>query len=185
MSAYQASRKVRDSVILNLRAAFKNNTTYTYVEDAEGFPDIENTKIMIADVTPNEVYKIPMIYINTVSGTESRFLDYDFLEGDDNVVTRSTYVTLTVDIKIRAYDTIVRDELEDAVYNVLKSSLDIMCADGIIVIKMDFSPESREFIEDRWFYVSGLSLNVATEWIEENTIEAVTIEKVQEEIKTY
>ena len=178
MSAYQATRKVRDAIINNFRNYFSTHPTYTYISLPEGYPDMENTKIMIADITPQEEFKIPMIYINTVSGTESRMLDYDLQEGDDDSEIRSTYITLTVDIKIRAYDTIVRDELEDALYASLKEFLDDLSESGIIVIKVDFSPESREFINDRWWYTSGFSLNVATEWTETFTVEGEIIEKV-------
>ena len=79
---------------------------------------------------------------------------------------------------MRCYDTVVRDQLNDAVYQSLKEFLDNLNADGIIVIKTDLSPETREFINDRWWYTSGISLNLATEWTETFTVDGEIIERV-------
>jgi hypothetical protein len=169
---YQINRKVRDYVVINLREGFKTHSKYTYVEDAEGIPDLLKTKIIITDVTPNEVYKVPVVYVDTVSGPESRMLDSDLLSDRECHYTNSTYLPLTVNVRVRSYDTIVRDELTDAIYQMLKEHLYDLSDNGIGVRNMDFIPETREFIQDRWFYVSGITVRTISEWVEEYSYDA-------------
>ena len=179
VDTYQINKKIRDYFIINLRNGFKLHSKYTYAETTEGIPDVENTKIMITDVTPNEVYKVPVVYVDTLAGPESRMLDFDLLcdgegtEGTSSYIN-STYLPMTVNIKVRAYDTIVRDELVDALYQMLKSYLYDLSDNGIGVRKIDFIAETREFIEDRWFYTNGLTVDIIAEWVEEYTEQAIT-----------
>jgi len=176
---YQIHKKIRDYVVIDLREGFKLHPKYTYVEDSDGLPDFLKTKVLITDATPNEEYKVPVIYLDTVSGPESRMLDFDLLESyPDLSYTNSTYLPVTVNIRIRSLDTIVRDELLDAVYQMLKNHIYELSDNGIGVNQMDFIPESREFIEDRWYYDNGIALKTVSEWVENYTEEGFYVDTV-------
>lgn len=184
---YQIKKRVRDAIITNLKNFFKTHEKYRYVETEEGIVDLERTKIMISDVTPNEVLKIPVIYVDVMSGTETRLIDHDLLYEEFTEeglrVERSTYLSLTCTILVYAYDTIVRDELADLVYQSIKRYLKDLNKNGVVVRKVDMEAERRVMIQDRWYYTSGLRLDLGAEWIEDEEIVAENIERVGVEVE--
>ena len=157
---YQICRKVRDSFILNLRDAFSKDKKYTYDENPN------DTKIMIQDVTPMQAIKIPSIIISSLSVDESRFLQDDFLEETDTGYTRCAGLNSRTSIEILTLDTIKKDEITDRVYQLLKDFKDVLANNGIAIWKTDILPDRKEFIQDRWFYKSGLTITAYSEWSE-------------------
>ncbi len=158
---YQIIKKVRDAFILNLRDAFSKDKKYVYDDD----PKV--TKIMIHDVTPLEPLKIPSIVIQTVSGDEMRYLQDDFLQETNVGYTRCAGLNTRTSIEILTLDTIKRDELVDRIYQLLKDFKDILANKGIAIFKVDLLPERKQYIQDRYFYTSGLTINCYSEWVEE------------------
>ena len=166
--SYQICRKVRDSFILNLRDAFSKDKKYIYDND------LKVSKLHISDVTPMEALKIPSIVIQTVSADESRYLSDDFLQETSTGYTRCAGLNVRVTIEILTLDTIKKDEITDRVYQLLKDFKDILADNGIAIFKTDILPDRKEFIQDRWFYKSGLTINCYSEWTENVVIGPVS-----------
>jgi len=173
---YQICKKVRDSMILNLRDAFSKDKKYIYDDD------LKISKIHISDVTPMEALKIPSIIISTVGIDEMRYLQDDFLQETSTGYSRSAGLNVRVSIEILTLDTIKKDEITDRVYQLLKDFKDILADNGIAIFKTDLLPERKEFIQDRWFYKSGLTISCYSEWIEGIVVGTVSSVNIQASI---
>lgn len=166
--AFQIIRKIRDSIILNLRDAFSKDPDYPYSDS------LEDTKIHISDVTPLEAIKFPSIIVSGVNGDETRYLQDDFVQETNIDYVRGSGLDSKITIEILTTDGIERDELCDRVYQSLKDYKDVLADDGIAILRTGISPERRQFIGDRWFYTSGLTISIYSEWIEHSTSSFVT-----------
>lgn len=165
---YQCVKKIRDSIIKNLRNAFLNDSKYTYDENSA------NTKIMINDVTPMEALKVPSIIVENVGVTESRYLQNDFFFEDETGYTRGSSLISRTSIQVLTLDTIKRDEIIDRIYQLLKDFEEILSENGIAIIKTDILPERRQYIQDRFFYTGGVTLNCYSEWVEPVTVDNIS-----------
>lgn len=169
-SAGLISRRVRDSLILAMRQAFAAHPRYPYLETGSGEFDFDNSKVFISDVTPIESVAYPMIVVNTLSGPESRYLGPDLLQDTydnlGNVVSTTNFTSfqLTASITVYTRDTIVRDELMDSIYDTLKEKKDQLATDHVEIVQTELLPESREFLYDRWWYKSNITMHLYTEW---------------------
>ena len=165
-------KRVRDSIILNLRRAFATDTTFPYVENQDGTVDFDCSKVVINDVTPDDHYFLPSINVMTASGEEFRFLQEDFFEVcDDGKERRGAPLKLSVTVEAKALDTITRDELLDRLYQKFKIVTDDLADNGVGVIKTSLQADRRDFINDRWFYTSGVTMMLYAEWVEEEALD--------------
>ena len=165
-------KRVRDSVILNLRRAFSTDILFPYVENNDGTVDFDCSKVVINDATPDDHYFIPSINVMTASGEEFRFLQEDFFEiCDDGKERRGAPLKLSVTVEAKALDVITRDELLDRLYQKFKIVTDDLADNGVGVIKTSIQADRREFINDRWFYTSGVTMMLYAEWIEEENLD--------------
>lgn len=167
-------KRVRDSVILNLRRAFSTDSLFPYVEAAgpDGAVDFDCTKVVINDVTPEDHYFLPSINVMTASGEETRFIQEDFFEVcDDGKERRGAPLKLSVTVEAKALDVVTRDELLDRLYQKFKIVMDDLADNGVGVIKTSINSDRREFINDRWFYTSGVTLMLYAEWVEEDALD--------------
>lgn len=167
-NSYQIVKKIRDAVIVQLRDAFTQDERYTYNEDSL------LTKIMIHDVSANETLKIPSIIINTLSGEESRYLQNDLVQETATGFTRGSGINSSTSIEVLTLDTISRDEIVDRIYQLLKDMTDTLADYGVGILKTNFNPERRQFVGDRWWYTSGVTLSCYSEWLEVNTTSPTT-----------
>ena len=171
MSNYLVAKKIRDAVVLQLREAFKTNSTFQYVELSNGELDYENSHIDIADVTPNDDIKIPAIIISSSSIDENfRFFNDGLLEvievaGVEQEEIYGTGLQTSLSISILTESTIERDQLLDLVYEYLKTATDILAEKGIAIYEIKFGRESRTTIGARELYTSSVDIDVYSEWI--------------------
>lgn len=168
-------KRIRDAIILNLRRAFSTDATFPYVENA-GIVDFDCTKVVINDATPEDHFMLPSINVMTASGTEFRFLQEDMFETNCNVDgvvfdRRGAPMKFSVTVEATALDVITRDELLDRMYQKFKIVTDDLATNGVGVIQTTLRPDSRRFINDRWWYTSGVEMSLYAEWLEEDIID--------------
>ena len=156
---YKVLQKTRDAMILALREGFATDTVYTYTDS------LETSRISVVDATPSEMANFPAIVISTMSGTEERYLGPDFLEEDDDQQDVS-FVSIPVSIQVKTYakDTVSRDELGDRFFEYMKIAINQLADNGVAIVKIRINSDSREFIDDRWWYNSNFSIDAYTEW---------------------
>ena len=157
---YSICKKIRDSFILNFRDAFSKDAKYVYDDD----PKV--TKINISDVTPMQALKIPSLIISSLSVDESRFLQDDLSGETSTGFTRCSGLNSRTSIEILTADTIKKDEITDRVYQLLKDFKIVLANNGIAIFKTDILPDRKEYIQDRYFYKSGLTITAYSEWSE-------------------
>jgi len=184
------AKRVRDAIILNLRRAFSTDITYPYIENLDGSVDYDCSKVLINDVTPEDHLSYPSINVMSLSGEESRFLQEDYFNtldcsGTTRVDLRGAPMYFSVSVEATALDTITRDELLDRLYQRFKIITDDLADNGVAIIKTSLNRDRREFIQDRWFYTSGVEMKLYAEWIEQDLIpEDSTLQKIKGEIKS-
>lgn len=169
-------KRLRDAIILNFRRAFSTDPIYTYVADINGVVDFDCTKIVINDATPEDHYLLPSINVMTASGEEHRFLQEDFFEEftdptTGKVTRRGAPMSFTVNIEATSLDVVTRDELQDRLYERTKLITDDLANRGFGILKTSLSADRRDFRGDRWFYISGVSIQLYGEWLQEETID--------------
>jgi hypothetical protein len=171
---FQINRRTRDAFILNLRRIFANDPKYPYIETQTGEYDFDRTKIVISDAIPQEHAFFPCLIVDTVSGSEDRYLGPDDLsETKDNshqTVSDKLFASINLTVNIRLYtidDTIARDEIIDRIYDHFKITTDDLADNSIEIKRTTFIPDTRSFQNDRWLVTTGLSLEVYTEWVDE------------------
>jgi hypothetical protein len=170
-SAGTVQYRVRTNLILAIRNAFINHPRYPYIELPNGEFDYTNSQIFISDVTPIDYVAYPYVVVDTLPANEDRYLGPDML-WDTSTVAGLTYaqtvnftsIPLTANIKIYTRDTITRDNLISAIYDTLKINKDILAMNGVEIISTQWQPETREFLMDRWWYVSTISMYLYAEW---------------------
>jgi len=170
-NAFQINTKVRNAVILNLRRVFTGDPIYPYVETPSGELDYDNSALSINDIIPHDHGKWPSIVVDTVSGPEQRYLGPDTL-GDSKDANHQTiddrlFASLPLTVNISIYtieDSIARDELPDRVYDKFKLITDDLADAGVEIQRTSFPPVTRTYIDDRWFIVARLTLDVYVEW---------------------
>lgn len=167
--------RVRNALIVGIRQAFAGHPQYPYVETSGGEFDFDNSKIFVSDVTPIESVAYPFIIVDTLAADEQRYLGPDSL-GDRfnpslagspdsvNETVTFTSIPLSATIKIYTRDTIVRDELQASVYDTLKINKARLATDGVEIIQTRWLPENREFVDDRWWYVSTITMELYAEY---------------------
>jgi len=186
-NTFQILRKTRDAVILNLRRIFQGDVKYTYVELSSGEYDWDNTKIIISDIIPQEHAFFPAIVVDTVSGPETRYLGPETLRETRDPTTHEViedklFSSLDLTVNINVYtinDTIARDEIVDRIYDHLKLITDDLADNAIEIKRVTFSPETRAFVDDRWYITARMVLEVYTEWVSDidigNLVESIPI----------
>lgn len=183
-SPYQINKKIRDAIIINLRRIFTGDTAYPYVETVGGEYDFKNTKIVISDVIPQQHAFWPAIIVDSVTGTETRYLgdDLGYIKDEDDIVETDEYfsslelaVTLTV---FTIDDTIARDELLDRVYHGLKLVIDDLATNGVVVKNTSFTGDQRTYQNDKYYIGAGIRLEIYSEWVDDQDV-TDTIGKVQ------
>jgi hypothetical protein len=171
-NTFQICRKTRDALILNLRRIFSTDPKYTYVETLSGEYNWDETKIIISDIIPQEHAFFPAIVVDTVSGPETRYLGPDDLRETRDPITHEVseekiFSSLDLTVNINVYtinDTIARDEIVDRIYDHLKLITDDLADNGIEIKRVTFSPETRAFVDNRWYITARLILEVYKEW---------------------
>lgn len=173
-SAGRIQFRVRTSLIQAMRNAFASHPKYPFLMTIDGNDfDYDNSKIFIADSTPVIAVAYPMITVDTVSSEESRYLGPDMLRDrinpsigglTINETVNFTSIPLSVNIKIYTRDTIVRDDLISVVYDVLKINKAQLATDGVEIIQTRWLPEGREYLFDRWWYRSTMTMELYAEW---------------------
>lgn len=171
-STYQIHRKIRDAVILNLRRIFTGHSKYPYIELVSGEYDFDNTKIVISDAIPQDHTFFPALIVDSLSGTEQRYLGPDDIgeikdtnfEVTADPIFSSLQMTLT--INLYSYDTIARDEIIDLIYDHLKLITDDLADNGIEVKKVALPNSGRQYLNDRWLMTSSITLDVYSEWVD-------------------
>lgn len=184
-SAGLVQKRVRDSIILGIRAGFAGHIKFPYVETIDGEFDHDLGKIWIADVTPIESVSYPMIIVDSLPADEYRYLGPDEL-GDQAIIPNGpvaksvtfTSIPLSATIKIHTRDTITRDELQGAVYDNLKINREQLANDGVEIQSTKWAPDTREFIEDRWWYISTIQMELYAEYSTSTPITA-TVTKIK------
>jgi len=170
------AKRVRDAIILEFRRVFSTDALYTYVEDPVTHQVVwDCTKIAINDATPQDFYFLPSINVMTLSGEEQRFLQEDYfqysVENGNQVERRGAPITFTVGVTAMSLDVITRDEVMDRMYQKLKIVTDDLADRGVGIIRTSLSRDGREYINDRWYYTSGIEMKLYAEWVEESTID--------------
>lgn len=173
-TTFQINRKVRDAVIVNLRRIFTADPIYPYVELGSGEYDFDKTKIIISDAIPDEHAFFPAIIVDTVSGTETRYLGPDDLaetkDSNFQVTEDRLFASIDLTVNINVYtidDTIARDEIVDRIYDQFKLVRDDLAEAGIEIKRVNFSPERRVYQDNRWYITAQFSLEVYTEWVDD------------------
>jgi hypothetical protein len=163
--------RVRTNLILAIRNAFINHPRYPYIELPSGEFDYDKSNIFISDVTPEIAVAYPFVVVDTLPANEDRYLGPDYL-WDTSTINGTTYaqtvnftsIPLTANVKIYTRDTITRDNLISAIYDTLKINKDILATNGVEIISTQWQPETREFIMDRWWYLSTVTMYLYAEW---------------------
>ena len=182
MSAtFQINTKVRNALILNLRRIFTGDPIYPYKELGNGEYDFDpnnGTKIVISDAIPTEPAFYPAIVVDTVSGSETRYLGPDDLleikDSNGRTIEDKKFSSLDLAVNLNIFtagDTIARDEILDRIYDQFKLITDDLAESGIEIKNTSFNQESRLFQNDRWYITAKLTLNVYTEWEDELGVE--------------
>jgi hypothetical protein len=179
-NTYQILRSTRDAVILNLRRIFSGDPTYKYryVELSSGEYDWDSTRLIISDIIPQEHAFFPAIVVDTVSGPETRYLGPDDLRETRDPITHEVieeklFSSLDLTVNINVYtinDTIARDEIVDRIYDHLKLITDDLADNGIEIKRVSFSPETRAFVDDRWYITARIVLEIYKEWSDDIAI---------------
>ena len=189
-TTFQINKKVRDAFILNLRRIFTGDPVYPYKELPNGNYDFDpntGTKIIISDAIPTEPAFYPAIVVDTVFGTETRYLGPEDLfetKDVDNVTIEDkkfASLDLTVNLSVfTAGDTIARDEILDRIYDQFKLITEDLAESGIEIKDTTFNQETRLFQNNRWYVTARLTINVYTEWEDElgvgDTIASIPID---------
>ncbi len=178
------AKRVRDSIILNFRRGFSTDTLFPYVENPDGSVDFDCSKVVINDATSEDHMSIPSINVMALSGEESRFIQEDLFNDVDcagnAVVQRGAPMYFSVLVEATALDVITRDELLDRMYQKFKIVTDDLADNGVAIIKTSLARDKRQFINDRWWYTSGVDMKLYAEWIEEDVItEDQTLRKIK------
>lgn len=182
-AAGTVQRRVRDNLVLAIRNAFLNHPKYKYVETSTGEFDFDHSKIWIADVSPLESVAYPMITVDTVSGEDQRYIGDELADRINpsiggltiNETVNFTSIPMTATVKIYTRDTLVRDDLQSAVYDTLKINKDILAtAGGAEVIGTRWAADAREYVFDRWWYVSAVTMEIYAEWSSNYSIGTVS-----------
>lgn len=156
---FQVLRKVRDAVVLSFREAFKTDDDYTFNEDPE------ETDLSIVDATPLMTAELPAIVVSALSGREERYLGPDMLgENDQQQDEFFVSIPMTISIKTYVLDVMARDELTDRMFEYLKIACDVLSQMGVAIHRTNIGNDTREFLQDRWWYNSNVSIDVYTEW---------------------
>lgn len=182
-SAGNAQRRVRDNLVLALRNALTGHVKYPYVETISGEFDFDKSKIWISDVTPLDSVAYPMITVDTLSGEDQRYIGDEF--GDRinpsiggltiNETVSFSSIPMTATVKIYTRDTLVRDDLQAVVYDTLKINKDILATAGKAeVIGTRWAADAREYVQDRWWYVSAVTMEIYTEWSTTTSVNTVS-----------
>lgn len=159
--------------MLALRNALVGHVKYPYVETGDGEFDYDNSKVWVADVTPLESVAYPMITVDTLSGEDERYIGDSLTDRINPSVGGLTLtesvsfssIPMTATIKIYTRDTIVRDDLQAVVYDTIKINKDILATTGKAeVIGTRWAADAREYVQDRWWYVSAVTMDIYTEW---------------------
>lgn len=166
-------KRVRDAIILNFRRGFLYDTKYPYVQNLDGTVNFDCTRIVINDSTPEDYYSLPSINIMTASGEEHRFIQEDFFEEfkDSNgemSARRGAPLDIRVTVEATALDIITRDELVDRMYEKFKIITNDLADNGIGILKTSINMDRKDFRNDRWFYTSGVTLQLYAEWLDED-----------------
>jgi hypothetical protein len=168
---YQIQRKIRDSLIKNLRRIFNGNLKYPYIELLSGEYDWENTKVVISDILPQEHAFFPAIVVDTVASVETRYLGpedlYEVKNSNHEVIEDRFFSSIDSIATINIYtidDTISRDEIMDTIYDHFKLITDDLAANGIEIKKTTFNVDRRSFVDNRWYYTASITLDLYSEW---------------------
>lgn len=139
--------------------------------------DESKTRISIVDATPHTTALFPAIVVNTVSGREERYLGPDFLEeNEDGQEVRFVGITATVAIRTYVRETADRDELIDLIFEKIKVRGDKLAELGIAIHRITIPSDTREFVQDRWWYIGSFSIDLYTEWSFTEKEEYITLE---------
>lgn len=173
-------QRVRDAVIAAYRTAFSYDPLFTYVTTTTGTGtnavttvNYDLTKISIADNNPVLYYFVPEINVITVSGEEHRFIQEDLFgsytdaNGNQSQL-RGAPISMTVTVNATTLDGVTRDQLVDRMYETLKIVDTNLSAQGVAIWKTSINPDTRTFVNDRWYYTSGVTLHLYVEWIDVN-----------------
>jgi len=176
---YKLIRKTRDAFILALREGFGTDEVYTWKADRD------LSSISVVNATPLEAVDFPAVVVQAASGQEQRYFGPDYLEEDENqqdVLFAS--VPITVNIKTYSKSTIDRDELSDLVFEYLKIKNDELATLGVAVVRTTINADTKEFVQDRWFYNGNISVLTYVEWVytEDESFETVTKVSLTQEV---
>lgn len=181
-SAGLVQKRVTDGLVLCLRNTFVDHPVYPWYQLTNGDFDYTKSKIFITTTIPLAVSKYPMLIVESVPGEEQRFLGPD-LYGDvidpsigGMTVTTTlnfTSIPLTATVKIYTRDPVTQDLLQSAVYDSLKTNKDVLAQNGVEIIQQRWGAPQREFIEDRWWIVVPLTMELIAEWSSATPIEFV------------
>jgi hypothetical protein len=155
-----------------IAAAATGNDRYAYVELISGEYDFDKTRIVISDSIPSEHAFFPAITVDTISGTESRYLgpdsyrttkDINNVDVTDEIF--ASFPSMTVNINIHTIDdTKARDEILDRIYDHFKLITTDLAEAGIEIKRTSFVPDRRAFNGDRWYITATISMEVYSEW---------------------
>lgn len=177
-SAGLVQRRVVNGLVLGLRSAFTQHVQFPYVE-AAGEWDLDNSRIFISSILPLEPAKYPQLIVNSVPGEEQRYLGPDSygdiispsVGGLTVTHTRNfTSMPMTASIEIYTRDTVTQDSLQSAVYDSLKTSKDVLAESGVEIRQQRWLAPQRKFVNDRWWIVVPLSLDLYAEWVNDTPI---------------
>lgn len=169
---YQIQKKIRNTLIVNLRRLFNTHPRYPYVELLSGEYDFDTTKVIISDVLPQEHAFFPAIVVDTVASAETRYLGpEDLYEVKDPITHAVTddriFASIDSTATINIYtidDTISRDEIMDTIYDHFKLLTDDLAGNGIEIKKTTFNVDRRSFVDNRWYYTASITLDLYSEW---------------------
>jgi hypothetical protein len=168
---YQITRKVRDQFLNNLRRNFSTDPKYTYVELPSGEFDYNNTKIIIADMVPQDHLFYPAIIVESLGGDEQRYIGPDALgyeKNNSNVVTNDQiFTSISSSIAINIYtinDSIARDEITDTVYQLYKYTNTDLANYGIEIVMTHFPVHNQTYADNRWYQTGRITIDLYSEW---------------------
>lgn len=168
---YQITRKVRDQFLNNLRRNFSTDPKYTYVELPSGDFDFNNTKLIIADIVPQDHLFYPAIIVESLGGDEQRYIGPDALgytKNNSHVVTNDQiFTSISSSIAINIYtinDAIARDEITDTIYQLFKFTNTDLANFGIEIIMTHFPIHAQTYVDNRWYHTGRVQIDLYSEW---------------------
>lgn len=181
--------RIRNGFVRTLQLAFQTNSQFRWDSDPE------RSNITISDQWPQREVKLPAIIVTAISGdslqrtfgnVRKQVTQSMYLSGATREVISALQfggnMSPVVSIEVAAHDPVVRDRLVDWLQMyAMWFFTDKLKSVGLEIQGMNWISNREEYIGNQPVYISGLSIDLLTEWkhtvtIEDaNRLDAITI----------